>query len=97
MSLSSWGRPNGRGRGRGSHQYSSLNSHDLGDEAPLMSANEGGEGEGEEWGDSSGEEEDILEKTQWAGSRRRWRQRIRTHSGLVGWFFDGGWQLLLKK
>ena len=56
MSRSSWGRsahtssPNGRTRGRGIHQYSSLSSHDLGDEIPLMSADETqGGGEEEEW------------------------------------------------
>lgn len=99
MSLTSWGRvgsPNGRGRGRGLHQYSSLRSHDVGDEVPLMSDEMGGgREEGEELG-SSDEEEDLLEQSQWA-SRKRWQQRIRTQSGLVGWFLDGGWQLLLKK
>ena len=102
MSLSSWGRsshmssPNGRSRGRGLHQYSSLSSHDLGDEIPLMSADEAhGGGEEEGW-ESSSEEEDVLEQSRWV-SRRRWQQRIKNHSGLVGWFFDGGWQLLLKK
>lgn len=105
MSLSSWGRgrsvgsPNGRGRGRDLHQYSSLITHDPGDEVPLMNTRErrGGEQEEEEeeW-ESSGEEEDLLEQTQWVG-RKRWQQRIKTQSSMVGWFFNGGWQLLLKK
>ena len=100
MSLSSWGHgssPSGRGRGRGLHHYTSLNSQDSGDEQPLMSAGGelGGGEEGEEWG-SSGEEEDLLEQSQWV-SRKRWQQRIRSQSGLIGWFFDGGWQLLLNK
>lgn len=102
VSLSSWGRGrhrgshNGRGVGRGLHLYSSLNSHDAGDEVPLISPSEerGGLHGGEVW-ESSGEE-DLLEQTHWTG-RKRWQQRIRTQSSLVGWFFDGGWQLLLKK
>lgn len=100
VSLSSWGRGrhrgshNGRGVGRGLHLYSSLNSHD---EVPLISPSEerGGLRGGEEVWESSGEE-DLLEQPHWAG-RKRWQQRIRTQSSLVGWFFDGGWQLLLKK
>lgn len=104
MSLSSWGRGrhrgslNGRGVGRGLHMYSSLNSHNAGDEVPLMSPSDGGGGGehgGEEW-ESSGEEEDLLEQAHWGG-RKKWQQRIRTQSSLVGWFFDGGWQLLLNK
>lgn len=101
MSLSSWGRgrhrgsPNGRGIGRGLHLYSSLNSHDAGDEVPLMSPSEE-RGGGLRGGEESSGEEDLLEQAHWAG-RKRWQQRIRTQSSLVGWFFDGGWQLLLKK
>ena len=56
------------------------------DEVPLM--REEGEGEGEESGESSRE--------MWVG-RRRWRNRIRSRSSLVGLLFDGGWQLLLRK
>jgi len=99
LSLSSWGRGrsrrlyNGRGRGRGLHHYSSLSMHDTLDEIPLMSdgLEEAEEGEWEEE-----ENEELQEKSRWAG-RRRWQQRIRTQSSLVSWFIDGGWQLLLKK
>ena len=78
--------------GRGLHQYTSLSTHDIGDEIPLISR--GGEREEEE--ESSGEEEDLLEQSRWV-SRKKWQQRIKTQSSLVGWFFDGGWQLLLSK
>ena len=103
LNLTPWGHgmttgtPRGRGRGRGFHRYASLDSHDTGDEVPLMSPVHVGGGGGEgEWGESSGEEEDLLEQSTRTG-RKRWRQRIKTHSGLVSWFFDRGWQLLLSK
>ena len=102
LSLSSWGRgmnmgsPRGRGRGRGLHRYTSLDSHDTGDEVPLMSPVHMGGGRGGEREESSGEEEDLLEQSSGKG-RKRWQQRIKTQSGLVSWFFDQGWQLLLSK
>ena len=101
LSLSSWGHGSGMGspRGRGLHRYTSLESHDTGDEVPLMSpvhmgGGGGGGGEGEE---SSEEEEDLLDTSSTRTGRRRWQQRIRTQSGLVSWFFNQGWQLLLSK
>ena len=104
LNLTSWGHgktlgtPRGRGRGRGLHRYTSLDSHDheAGDEVPLMSPV--GVGGGEEGGGESSEEEeeDLLEESSTV-RRRRWQQRIKTHSGLIGWFFDRGWQLLLSK
>ena len=93
----SMGTPRGRGVGRGLHRYASLDSHDHDtcDEVPLMSPVRGGEGGGGEWGDSS-EEEDLLEQSS-SPSRKRWKQRIKTQSGLISWFFDRGWQILLSQ
>ena len=82
----------GRGRGRGLHRYTSLDSQDTGDEVPLMSPVHVGGGE-----ESSGEEEEDLLEGSFRTGRRRWQQRIRTQSGLISWFFDQGWQLLLSK
>ena len=96
LSFTTWGRSGFGGRGKGHVQphYSSLSSYDL-----MEEMGEEGEGEGGEEGEGgweSGEEEELLEKSRWA-SRRKWEQRIRSHSSLVSWFFDGGWQLLLKR
>ncbi|CAI8041365.1 Probable phospholipid-transporting ATPase IIB, partial [Geodia barretti] len=81
----------GRGRGRALHRYTSLDSHDTSDEVPLMSPVHVGGGE-----ESSGEEEEDLPEGSSGTGRRRWQQRIRTQSGLISWFFDQGWQLLLS-
>lgn len=80
----------GRG-GRGRGHYSALELNDM-DEIPLM---------GEERGIPSNEEEDDEEEEEvvWEGlgGRRKWQQRMRSHSTLLGLVCGGGWKVVLKK
>ena len=95
-----WGRDRTRsssrgrgGQGRGRYSALELNDMDL-DEIPLMNEERGVASDEERE-----EEKDDVEGTVWhqLGGRRRWQQRMRSHSTLVGLIFGGGWKVVLKK
>ena len=96
-------RPSSRGRGgRGRGHYTSLEIGDM-DEIPLMGGipsneeEEGGEGEEEEeegMGTGGGARGVVWNGL---GGRKRWQQRMRSHSTLLGLVCGGGWKVVLHK
>ena len=88
-----WGGRGGKGRGH----YTPLEVNDM-DEIPLMSDEKGVVSDEEE---EEGEEEakDEAEGLVWQrlGGRKKWQQRMRSHTTLLGLICGGGWQVVLAK
>ena len=84
----------GLGGGRGRGRYTSLDINDM-DAIPLTS-DEKGVASAEEDEEDESEEAEV---TVWQrlGGRRRWQQRMRSHSTLIGLICGGGWQVMFKK
>ncbi len=89
------GRNNGRTRrgGQNRGRYSALDIDDM-DQIPLMN-DEGGVASEEE----IEEEKEEVDNTIWqhVGGKKRWQQRMRSHSTLVSLLCGGGWQIMLTK
>ena len=88
-------RPASRGRGgRGRGHYTALELNDM-DEIPLM----GEEHHGGIHSDEGEEDEEEMGGAGWErlGGRKRWQQRMRSHSTLLGLICGGGWKVVLTK
>lgn len=102
--------PSSRGRGGRTHgHYTALDIHDM-DEIPLVNHEEDGGGgrvsndgreEMEEDVDDRDDEEGVegSSSVMWerVGGRKRWQQRMKSHSTLVSLLCGEGWQVLLAK
>lgn len=89
-------RSSSRGRGgKGRGHYSALDLNDM-DDIPLVTDRGVASSDDEE---AEEEEKEEGEGRMWhqLGGRRRWQQRIRSHSTLLGLICGGGWQVLLTK
>lgn len=100
MGGSSRTRSSYRGRGgKGRGRYSALELNDM-DEIPL-DMDEGPLINGRDV-PSDEEDEEVEQRTEgvvWErlGGRKRWHQRMRSHSTLLGLICGGGWQVVLSK
>ena len=89
--------PSGDVRGPRHWKYSSLEVGDM-DEVPLINEEDEREEEEEEDEDDKGNQrEGRMSLWYQLGGRRRWRQRMKSHSTLMSLLCGGGWHVVWNK